>query len=168
MACRWPACCTIRPPPAQRIAAWVEDAHDLDPRLALEFASGLLHLAAPAENWLWTRWLWDVQTQTGILPLLAGSTQNLLARITPMVTCAWGAVTAMAMRFAEGVPAFTGLLTAELRPPSHGALASDAFLAAAYSVYLYGITSWRLSREYNRLLPTLPNMTRRLLGLPKN
>ncbi|RMF27870.1 MAG: hypothetical protein D6759_16885 [Chloroflexi bacterium] len=70
----------------------------------------------------------------------------------------------MSMRFAEG----TGLLTPALvNDPRRSPFAADAFLACAYSVYLYGITSWRLSREFNRLLPSLPDMMRRLLGLPK-
>jgi hypothetical protein len=45
--------------------------------------------------------------------------------------------------------------------------ANSAFLACAYAVYMYGSTSWRLSRDFNELLPSLPNMARRLLGLPK-
>ena len=45
--------------------------------------------------------------------------------------------------------------------------ANSAFLACAYSVYLYGTTSWRLSSEFNNLLPSLPNMARKLLGLKK-
>jgi hypothetical protein len=45
--------------------------------------------------------------------------------------------------------------------------ANSAFLACAYNVYLYGTTSWRLSREFNNLLPSLPNMARKLLGLKK-
>jgi hypothetical protein len=32
---------------------------------------------------------------------------------------------------------------------------------------MYGSTSWRLSRDFNELLPSLPNMARKLLGLPK-
>jgi len=70
----------------------------------------------------------------------------------------------MSMKFGEGTGLFTSeLLDSERRAP----FANSAFLACAYSVYLYGTTSWRLSREFNGLLPTLPNMARRLLGLPK-
>ncbi len=75
-----------------------------------------------------------------------------------------GAVTAMSMKFAEG----TGLWTDELMSNQKRALfANSAFLACAYAVYMYGSTSWRLSRDFNELLPSLPNMARRLLGLPK-
>lgn len=150
---------------ATRVAGFTARLHGLDPRLRLELATGLLHNTFPKKHWLWTRWLWDTTTHTGILPLLAGSVHNLVADDVAEGYVNVGSVTAMSMRFAES----TSLLTPELTDdPRRRPFAADAFLACAYSVYLYGITSWRLSREFNRLLPTLPNMMRRLLGLPKH
>ena len=147
-----------------RVASFVEKLNALDTRLALELATGLLHNTSPKDNWLWTRWLWDPTVGTGILPLLAGSTHNLIAENLADGYSRVGAVTAMSMKFGEG----TGLFTSELMDNEKRApFANSAFLACAYSVYLYGTTSWRLSREFNGLLPTLPNMARRLLGLPK-
>jgi hypothetical protein len=147
-----------------RVAAFVEKLNTLDTRLALELATGLLHNTFPKDNWLWTRWLWDPTTGTGILPLLAGSSHNLLATNLAEGYSRVGAVTAMSMKFAEG----TGLWTDELMSNEKRALfANSAFLACAYAVYMYGSTSWRLSRDFNELLPSLPNMARRLLGLPK-
>jgi hypothetical protein len=147
-----------------RVAKFVEKLNALDTRLALELASGLLHNTSPNEHWLWTRWLWDPTTSTGILPLLAGSTHNLLADNLADGYARVGAVTAMSMKFAEG----TGLWTDELMVNEKRAqFANSAFLACAYNIYLYGTTSWRLSREFNNLLPSLPNMARKLLGLKK-
>lgn len=147
-----------------RVAKFVDQLNVLDTRLALELASGLLHNISPNANWLWTRWLWDPTTGTGILPLLAGSTHNLLADNLADGYARVGAVTAMSMKFAEG----TGLWTDELVSNEKRAqFANSAFLACAYNVYLYGTTSWRLSREFNNLLPSLPNMARKLLGLKK-
>jgi hypothetical protein len=151
-------------PTPLRVAKFVEQLNALDTRLALELASGLLHNTSPKANWLWTRWLWDPTTGTGILPLLAGSTHNLLADNLADGYARVGAVTAMSMKFAEG----TGLWTDELISNEKRAqFANSAFLACAYNVYLYGTTSWRLSREFNNLLPSLPNMARKLLGLKK-
>jgi hypothetical protein len=151
-------------PTPVRVAAFVEKLNALDTRLALELASGLLHNISPKDHWLWTRWLWDPTTGTGILPLLAGSTHNLLADNLADGYARVGAVTAMSMKFAEG----TGLWTDELIGNEKRApFANSAFLASAYSVYLYGTTSWRLNREFNNLLPSLPNMARKLLGLRK-
>lgn len=151
-------------PTPVRVATFVEKLNALDTRLALELASGLLHNIRPTDNWLWARWLWDPTTGTGILPLLAGSTHNLLAENLADGYSRVGAVSAMSIKFGEG----TGLWTDELMANKKRAeFANSAFLACAYSVYLYGTTSWRLSREFNNLLPSLPNMSRKLLGLKK-
>jgi hypothetical protein len=151
-------------PTPMRVSTFVEKLNALDTRLALELASGLLHNTSPNAHWLWTRWLWDPTTGTGILPLLAGSTHNLLADNLADGYARVGAVTAMSMKFAEG----TGLWTDELiNDEKRAPFANSAFLACAYNVYLYGTTSWRLSREFNNLLPSLPNMARKLLGLKK-
>lgn len=151
-------------PAAVRVATFVEKLSALDTRLALELATGLLHNAFPSQHWLWTRWLWDPTVGTGILPLLAGSIHNLVADNLADGYVRVGAVTAMSVKFGEGTGLFTPALTDD---PKRAPFANSAFLACAYSVYLYGTTSWRLSREFNGLLPTLPNMARRLLGLPK-
>ena len=151
-------------PAPVRVAVFVEKQAALDTRLALELATGLLHNTSPREHWLWTRWLWDPTTGTGILPLLAGSSHNLLATNIADGYARVGAVTALSMRFGEG----TGLWTDDLvRTETRARFANSAFLACAYTVYMYGSTSWRLSRDFNELLPSLPNMARKLLGLPK-
>jgi hypothetical protein len=151
-------------PTPVRVAAFVEKLDTLDIRLALELATGLLHNTAPQDHWLWTRWLWDPTTGSGTLPLLAGSTHNLMADNLADGYLRVGAVTAMSLKFGEG----TGLFSPELlRDEKRASFANSAFLACVYSVYMYATTSWRLSREFNRLLPSLPGMARRLLGLRK-
>jgi hypothetical protein len=151
-------------PTPVRVASFVEKLNALDTRLALELATGLLHNTYPKDNWLWTRWLWDPTTGTGILPLLAGSTHNLLATNLADGYARVGAVTAMSMKFSEGTDLFSPELVNDAK---RAPFANSAFLACAYAVYMYGTTSWRLSRDFNELLPSLPNMARRLLGLPK-
>ena len=146
------------------MAAFVEKLDALDTRLALELATGLLHNTTPSETWLWTRWLWDPTTGTGILPLLAGSVHNLVAENLADGYARVGSVTAMSMKFGEGTDLFTPDL---MEDEKRASFANSAFLACAYGVYMYGTTSWRLSRDFNELLPSLPNMARRLLGLPK-
>jgi hypothetical protein len=151
-------------PTPVRVAAFVEKLNAVDTRLALELATGLLHNTSPKDNWLWTRWLWDPTTGTGILPLLAGSVHNLVATNLADGYARVGAVTALSMKFGEGTDLFSpGLVNDAKRAP----FANSAFLACAYAVYMYGSTSWRLSRDFNELLPSLPNMARKLLGLPK-
>lgn len=148
---------------AEAVAA-LSGKNGLDERICLEAATGLLHFTAPDSYWWWTRWLWDATMQTGILSLLAGSVHNVRASTIGEGYKKVGSVTAMSMRFAEG----TGLLVPELvNDPQRVRFASDVFLACAYVVYMYGISSWRLSREFNRLLPAPPAMMRRLLGVPR-
>ncbi len=151
-------------PAPVRVAVFVEKQNALDTRLALELATGLLHNTSPREHWLWTRWLWDPTTGTGILPLLAGSSHNLVATNIADGYARVGAVTALSVKFGEG----TGLWTDELvANETRAEFANSAFLACTYAVYMYGSTGWRLSRDFNELLPSLPNMARKLLGLPK-
>jgi len=151
-------------PTPVRVAKFVEKLNALDTRLTLELASGLLHNISPTDNWLWTRWLWDPTTGTGILPLLAGSTHNLLAENLADGYARVGAVSAMSLKFGEGTDLWTDELMAN---EERAKFANTAFLACSYSVYMYGTTSWRLSAEFNNLLPSLPNMSRKLLGLKK-
>jgi len=151
-------------PTPVRVAMFVEKLNALDTRLALELATGLLHNTSPKDSWLWTRWLWDPTTGTGILPLLAGSVHNLEATNLADGYARVGSVTAMSMKFGEGTDLFSPELVSDVK---RAPFASSAFLACAYTVYMYGSTSWRLSRDFNELLPSLPNMARRLLGLPK-
>ena len=67
------------PAAGARIAAVAGYWKDLDPRLSLEFATGLLHMQSPAQHWLWTRWMWDPARKTGILPLMTGGLHHLQA-----------------------------------------------------------------------------------------
>lgn len=151
--------------PGERVQRFVENAENFtDPRLALEFATGVLHYTDPKKYWLWTRWFWDIDKQTGILPLAAGSVKNLVADTIAEGYNHVGEVTAMSVQLGEG----TGLLSSELEDhPDREPFVADVFLAASYAVYLYGVTAWRLSREFNNLLPPLPQLIRKLLGIPK-
>ena len=151
-------------PTPVRVVRFVEKLNALDTRLVLELATGLLHNISPTDNWLWTRWLWDPTTGTGILPLLAGSTHNLQAENLADGYVRVGAVSAMSLKFGEGTDLWTDELMAN---QERAKFANSAFLACSYSVYMYGTTSWRLNREFNNLLPSLPNMARKLLGLKK-
>ena len=103
-------------PAPVRVATFVEKLNALDTRLALELATGLLHNISPKDNWLWTRWLWDPTTGTGILPLLAGSTHNLLADNIADGYARVGAVTAMSMKFGEGTGLWTDKLMNDEKP----------------------------------------------------
>lgn len=148
----------------KRITNFVAATSDLDERLSLELSTGILHHTFPQKNWLWTRWMWEPAKTTGILPLVAGGTHNLEAETLEAGYANVGSISAMSASFAEG----TGLLRDDFfEDMDRLPFAVDVFLASSYTVYLYGVTSWRLSREFNSLLPPLPDLMRKLLGMPK-
>ncbi|MDE3075941.1 MAG: hypothetical protein KGJ86_10985, partial [Chloroflexota bacterium] len=48
---------------------------------------------------------------------------------------------------------------------SWGLFGTDVFLACVYIVYLYTVTRMRMTREFNQVIPPLPDIARRLLGV---
>ena len=48
-----------------------------------------------------------------------------------------------------------------------GMFGTDIFLACVYSVYMNTVFRMKLSEEFNRILPELPEFTRRILGIQK-
>jgi len=90
---------------AVRVAGFVARLHDLDHRLRLELATSLLHYTFPEDHWLWTRWMWDTTTHTGILPLLAGSVHNLAGRRRGRGVCQGGTCHGYEHAFRRKAPA---------------------------------------------------------------
>ena len=41
----------------------------------------------------------------------------------------------------------------------------DVLLACVYCVYLYTITRLRMTQEFNKVIPPLPELVRRILGV---
>ena len=54
-----------------------------------------------------------------------------------------------------------------IRDRGHGTYGIDVFLACVYAVYMYTVFRVKLSDEFNRILPELPELTRRVLGVQK-
>jgi hypothetical protein len=117
----------------------------------------ILHFTFPGQYWLWTRWMWDPRTKTGALGLVttddfdltAGATRGdvylTVGRATAFVN-----ETGKAAGFTDAAPGLFG---------------ADMFLAAVYGVYMYTVLRMRMTREFNQLVPQLPDLIRRLLGI---
>jgi hypothetical protein len=41
----------------------------------------------------------------------------------------------------------------------------DVFLAAVYGIYMYTVLRMRMTQEFNKVVPELPDLIRRLLGV---
>jgi hypothetical protein len=122
-----------------------------------DLASELLHFTEPDRYWLWTRWIWDPETGTGALRLVTtddfelgagsgrGSAYLAVGRATAFVD-----ETGKAAGFTAAGPGLFGL---------------DVLLAAVYGIYMYTVLQMRMTREFNRVLPPLADLVRRLLGV---
>lgn len=127
------------------------------PAPVFDLPSELLHFTFPSQYWLWTRWLWDPRTKTGALGLVTtddidltegasrGEVYLTIGRATAFVN-----ETGKAAGFTDAAPGLFG---------------TDMFLAAVYGVYMYTVLRMRMTREFNELVPQLPDLIRRLLGV---
>jgi hypothetical protein len=126
------------------------------PEPGFDLPSELLHFTAPDRWWLWTRWMFDPRTGTGSLPLVTvedfeldgGSRAESYLRVGEAV--AFVNETGKAVGFTDLGPGLFG---------------ADVFLACVYSVYMYTVLRLRMTQEFNRIVPELPDLVRRLLGV---
>ena len=117
----------------------------------------LLHFTSPDRYWLWTRWIWGPGARTGALALVTTDDVDLGEGATR------GAVyltVGRAMAFVEETGKAAGFTAA-----GPGLFGADVFLAAVYAVTMYTVLRMRMTREFNRVVPPLPDLVRRLLGV---
>lgn len=143
-------------PLAERFDAFCAEA-GLEQAHGAELASELLHFTLPERYWLWTRWIWNADTRTGALPLVVSEAYDLdeadgLGATYERV--------GLAMDCVDSSPE-----AASFRPEGGGRLGTDVFLVAVYSVYMDTVLGLKLSREFNAIVPSLPQLARRLLGI---
>jgi hypothetical protein len=121
-----------------------------------EFGSELLRMLDPERYWLWARWLWNPATETGSLPLVLSGDTDL------------GGETAGEIYGKVGLGTGTVLVTADQLGFSRmrgSPFSVDVYLAGVYGVYLYAVTRMRMTQEFNRVIPQLPELLRRLFGV---
>jgi hypothetical protein len=117
----------------------------------------LLHFTRPGQYWLWTRWLWDPRTGTGALRLVTTDDIDLAGGGSRGETYL---TVGQAMAFVDETGKAAGFTAA-----GPGLFGTDVFLAAVYGIYMYTVLRMRMTQEFNRLLPPLPDLIRRLLGV---
>lgn len=145
-------------PASWRLQAFVEYLPECEEQAAVTLAGELLHYTHPHRYWLWAPWMWHPATNGGALPLVLQEGRHLsgdcLAARYEEVGRAVAAVSEAGVR--EG---FTRL--------GAGLFGVHAFLACVYAVYMYTVFRIKLSQEFNRILPGLPELTRRILGVQR-
>lgn len=122
--------------------------------VAADIAGELLHFTSPDDFWLWRRWMWDPRTETGSLRLVTMDDFDL-AGATPGETYVR---VGQAMAFVTETGHAIGFAG---RPP----FGMDVFLACVYGIYMYTVLRMRMTQEFNHVVPQLPELARRLLGV---
>jgi len=123
---------------------------------AFDLPGELLHFTYPDQYWLWTRWMWDPRIETGSLRLVTMEEVDLAGfgrgdtyvRVGEAVT------------FVNETGRAAGFT-------AHGeaTFAIDVFLASVYAIYMYTVLRMRMTQEFNKIVPDLPDLVRRLLGV---
>lgn len=150
------------PAVAERIDRFDESVSGLSAQSALagsgfDLPSELLHFTEPDRYWLWTRWIWDPDARTGALGLLTTDGVDLNAGAS---RGARYLTIGRAMAFVDETGKAAGFTAA-----GPGLFGVDVLLAAVYGVYMYTVLRMRMTREFNRVIPPLPDLVRRLLGV---
>lgn len=123
-----------------------------------DLASELLHFTNPREYWLWTRWIWDPSAGTGALPLVTVDEINLYGDNVGHSYMKIG----LALTFIQETGAAAGYENFGESPYS-----IDVFMACVYAVYMYTTLRLRMTQEFNKIVPPLPELIRRILGVWK-
>jgi len=127
----------------------------LQENIFCDLASELLHFTNPHEYWLWTRWIWDPKAGTGAMALVTMDEVNLHGQSVGETYLKIGVASA----FVQATSAAAGLTSFGTGPFS-----LDVFLVCVYSVYMYTTLRLRMTQEFNKVVPQLPELSRRLLG----
>jgi hypothetical protein len=100
--------------------------------------------------------MWDPRANTGALPLVTTEDFDLDAPDRGEAYVRVGEAMAFVNETGKAV-GFTDL--------GSGQFGADVFLACVYSVYMYTVLRLRMTQEFNRIVPELPDLVRRLLGV---
>lgn len=143
-------------PVAQRFQTFVDAAGPVLGAAAADVASELLHYTFPEIWWLWTRWMWDPQTGTGALRLVTMEEYDLRAG-TPGETYVRVGEAVAFVHSTGDAAGFTRI--------GRGLYGTHLYLACVYAIYMYTVLRLRMTQEFNKVVPELPELVRRLLGV---
>lgn len=141
---------------ATRFQGFVHRLDGVADNLRPDFASELLHFTAPEQYWLWTRWMWDPRTRTGALPLVTTAAYDFQGETASEIYLKVGRAVAFVHEVGEA---------AGFRRFSNRIFGTDVFLSCVYAVYAYTVLRMRMTQEFNKVVPGLPEFCRRLLGV---
>lgn len=142
-------------PLTDRIDRFDHALRAIEPAVRRDILGEALHFYDPERHWLWTRWMWDPELRTGALPLVTMQEFDLQGSTPGQTYLKVGTAIAFVNQ--------TGRAVGFTRYGSE-AFGIDVYLACVYGIYLYTITRMRMTQEFNKVIPPLPQLVRRLLG----
>jgi hypothetical protein len=143
-------------PPHLRLQTFCDRLDGIAPVVRYDLGSELLHYTDPARAWLWTRWVWDPATRTGALPLVTLQEYDLDGGTVAETYLRVGEATAFVAETGRAA-GFTRI--------GEGTFGVDVYLACVYAVYVYTTVRLRMTQEFNRVIPAMPELARRFLGV---
>lgn len=141
-----------------RFQTFVNEVNDLEISIKTELAGELLHFTNPDMYWLWSRWMWDPYKKTGAIPLVTSEEFDLAGETEGEVYMKVGKGIAFVHSIGEA---------ADFQFISRDLFGTDVFLSCVYVVYAYTVLRMRMTQEFNKVMPGLPEFSRRLLGVTR-
>ncbi len=139
-----------------RIERFARKIEGFEASIVVGWATELLHFHSPGSHWLWTPWIWNPKNGSGSLPLIIHDAEILRGKTESQRYMAVGkAIHEIALQGRQ-----IGYLRA-----GRGLFEVDVFLACVYAIYMYTVFRMKLSDEFNRILPELPELVERVLGV---
>ncbi len=142
--------------PSAAVLRRFEEAMSPAGEMPFELPFEILHFTHPERFWLWTRWIFDPRMETGALRLLVDDGFELFGRDLYETYMKVGAALAFLHEHAQA---------AGMGELGGGAFTVDVLLACVYAVYMYTILRLRMTQEFNQIVPALPELVSRLLGV---
>jgi hypothetical protein len=121
-----------------------------------DFASELLHYNNPDELWLWTRWMWNPRNSTGALRLVTMDGYDLAGSDRGETYLKVGEAVAFVSETAKA---------AGFQRAASGLFGTTVYLCLVYVIYMYTTLRLRMTQEFNQVVPELPELSRRILGV---
>jgi len=128
----------------------------VDDSIRFDLASELLHYNQPEEYWLWNRWMWNPRNQTGALRLVTMDGYDFRGRDRGEAYLKVGEAVAFVSETAKA---------AGFQSAASGLFGTTVYLCLVYVIYVYTTLRLRMTQEFNKVVPALPELSRRILGV---
>jgi hypothetical protein len=140
----------------ERFQSFCNALHGVPETTRYDCASELLHYTFPERWWLWTRWMWDADNETGALRLVTMDEYDLHAVSLGETYLRVGEAVAFVNETAKA---------AGFQRLDSGLFGTNVYLALVYVVYMYTTLRMRMTQEFNKVVPQFPELARRILGV---